>query len=151
MARKRRHQHFAGVPEVDRRPVQRRLRVGEELRHGLAKILPEAESRDPILEGSSITVSEVRMSPDLRQATAFVLPLAGANASEVLAALNRCAGYLRGLVAREVPLRYAPTLTFALDGSFDQAERIHQLLRRPEVARDLQVEPLQSEQRDDEA
>ena len=77
------------------------------------------------------------------------MPLVGANAAEVLIALQRCAGFLKGLLAREVPLRYAPDLTFALDGSFDQANRIHQLLRRPDVARDLQ--PVQSERRDDEA
>ena len=131
------------------RPGQRQLRVGEELRHGLAKILREGESRDPILENANITVTEVRMSPDLHSATAFVMPLAGANAAEVLAALKRCRGFLKGLLASKVPLRYAPDLTFALDGSFDQADRIHQLLRRPDVARDLP--PVQSEHRDDEA
>ena len=151
MARKRRRpQHTPGA-ELKRRPTQRRLRVGEELRHGLAKILRETESRDPILENSSITVTEVRMSPDLRNATAFVMPLAGANAAEIVVALNRCAVYLKGLLAREVPLRHTPALAFALDRSFDEAERIHQLLARPEVARDLQLEPVQSEQRDDDA
>ena len=146
--RRRDRQRAAGSVELESGGGQRQLRVGEELRHGLAKILPEAETRDPILENASITVTEVRVSSDLRSATAFVMPLAGANAAEILAALKRCSGFLRGLLAREVPLRYTPDLTFALDASFDQAERIHQLLRRPDVARDLQ--PVPSEHRDDE-
>ena len=136
--------------EPEHRPNQRQLRVGEELRHALAKILREGESREPALENASITVTEVRMSSDLRNATAFVMPLAGANTTEVIAALQRCAAFLRGLLAREVPLRYAPNLTFALDRSFDEAERIHQLLARPEVARDLQPQPVQSEVSGDE-
>ena len=151
MVRKRRHQQrlFDGTgPE--RVPNQRRLRVGEELRHALTKILREGQSREPALENASITVTEVRMSSDLRNATAFVIPLGGANASQVIEALQRCAAFLKGLVAHEVPLRYTPKLTFALDHSFDEAERIHQLLARPEVARDLQPQPVQSEVPGDE-
>jgi ribosome-binding factor A len=116
---------------------QRQLRVAEELRHALAKIFQEGECRDPALRDTSIAVTEVRMSPDLRNATAFVVPLGGENAPEILAGLKRSTAFLRRLVAREVPLRYAPRLVFALDGAFAQADRIAALLARPEVVRDL--------------
>ena len=116
---------------------QRQLRVAEELRHALAKIFQEGKCRDPTLRDTSIAVTEVRMSPDLRNATAFVVPLGGENATEVIAGLKRSSAFLRRLVAREVPLRYAPHLGFALDGAFAQADRIAALLARPEVARDL--------------
>jgi len=89
------------------------------------------------------------MSPDLRNATAFVMPLAGTNAAEVLTALRRSATFLKGLVAREVQLRNAPNLVFALDDSFDQADRIAALLARPEVARDLQRQAGNDEDRGD--
>jgi len=134
---------------VPRRPAQRPLRVGEEVRHALAKILREGECREPALGSASITVTEVRMSPDLRNATAFVMPLAGANADEILAALKRCAPFLKGLIAREIALRNTPNLVFELDGSFDQAERIRKLLSRPEVARDLPPESARIEDRED--
>jgi ribosome-binding factor A len=123
---------------VEERAGQRQLRVGEELRHALARILRDGECRDPALDDASITVTEVRMSPDLRNATAFVMPLAGTNTVEVVAALKRCAVFLKGVLAREVKLRNTPNLTFALDESFDQADRISALLTRPEVARDLE-------------
>jgi ribosome-binding factor A len=144
MARKHRaREQFGagGMPEgqmPEGQASQRRLRIGEEVRHALAKILREDECRDPALEEVSVTVTEVRMSPDLRNATAFVMPLAGANAEEVLAGLKRCATFLKGRIAREVRLRNTPSLVFALDDTFDRAERISALLARPEVARDLQ-------------
>src|SRR3984893_2426807 len=116
---------------------QRQLRVAEELRHVLAKIFQEGECRDPALRDASIAVSAVRMSPDLRNATAFVVPLGGAGGTEILAGLKRSSAFLRRLVAREIPLRYAPRLVFALDGAFAQADRIAALLARPEVVRDL--------------
>jgi ribosome-binding factor A len=116
---------------------QRQLRVAEELRHALAKIFQQGECRDPALRDTSIAVTEVRMSPDLRNATAFVVPLGGENAPAIIAGLRRSAAFLRRLVAREVPLRYAPRLGFALDGAFAQADRISALLARPEVVRDL--------------
>jgi ribosome-binding factor A len=115
----------------------RQLRVGEELRHALDQVLRRAHVRDPDLQGASITVTEVRVSPDLRAATAFVLPLAGRNADVVLAALQRAAPFLRGELARAVRLRVAPTLAFALDASFDEAERIERALASPSVRRDL--------------
>ena len=129
---------------------QRRLRVGEELRHALSKILRDGECRDPALDQASITVTEVRMSPDLRNATAFVMPLAGANATEILAGLKRSAAFLKRLVAREVALRNTPNLVFELDESFDHADRISALLARPEVARDLQPQSPPSRDRFDE-
>lgn len=118
-------------------PSPRQLRVGEELRHALAHILGRAELRDPALAGVTLTVTEVRMSPDLRHAIAFVMPLAGERTEEVIEGLTRSAPYLRGVVAREVNLRYAPILAFRLDTSFDHATRISALLHRPEVHRDL--------------
>jgi ribosome-binding factor A len=126
-----------GNPKPARGISQRQLRVGEELRHALSKILREGRCRDPALANASITVTEVTISPDLRSATAFVMPLAGANAAEIITGLKRCAAFLKGLLAREVPLRNTPSLSFALDTSFEQAERISALLMRPEVARDL--------------
>lgn len=122
---------------IEEKTSQRQLRVGEELRHALARILRGGECRDPVIENASITVTEVRMSPDLRNATAFVMPLAGMNATEVVAGLERSAPFLKGLLAREVKLRNTPNLVFALDDSFDRADRISALLTRPEVARDL--------------
>src|SRR5690242_3475277 len=133
---------------VEGKTSQRQLRVGEELRHALARILRDGECRDPLLENANITVTEVRMSPDLRNATAFVMPLAGTNATEVVAGLERSATFLRGLVAREVQLRNTPNLVFALDDSFDRADRISALLTRPEVARDLG--PQAAEDKDDD-
>jgi ribosome-binding factor A len=151
MVRKRVDQpQYAGSTGAARGPRQRQLRVGEELRHALAKIFREGQSHEPALDNASITVSEVRVSPDLRSATAFVMPLAGAHAPEIIAALQRRAAYLKGLLAREVPLRYTPNLVFALDSSFDEAERINKLLSRPEVARDLQPQIARAEVRGDE-
>lgn len=118
-------------------PSQRQLRVGEELRHALARLLERGEIRDPVLQDASVTVTEVRVSPDLRNATAYVMPLGGSHAAEVLSALKRSSPYIRGALARAVHLRYAPQIGFALDTSFDHASRIDEILHRPEVARDL--------------
>jgi ribosome-binding factor A len=138
MTKKRRGREQSPLgTEVEGKTSQRQLRVGEELRHALARILRDGECRDPVIENASITVTEVRMSPDLRNATAFVMPLAGTNATEVVAGLERSATFLRGLVAREVQLRNTPNLVFELDDSFDRAARISALLTRPEVARDI--------------
>ena len=123
--------------QKNREPSQRQLRVGEELRHALSRILQRGELRDPDLQDVAVTVTEVRVSPDLKNATAYVMPLGGARRAEVVAALARSAGYLRGQIAREVPLRFTPGLAFALDTSFDHASRINELLHRPEVERDL--------------
>ena len=124
-------------PKTRTEPSARQLRVGEEVRHALARIFERHELRDPALIDVTLTVTEVRMSPDLKHATVFVMPLAGTHAPETLAGLKRGAPYLRGLVAREVPLRFTPTLSFMLDMSFDHANRINEFLHRPEVQRDV--------------
>lgn len=113
------------------------MRLGEELRHVLARLLRPGECRDPALFNANITVSEVTLSPDLRNAKAYVMPLAGAHAGEIMAGLARSTPYLKGRLAREVSLRRVPELTFALDRSFEHAERIAALLAWPEVERDL--------------
>lgn len=116
---------------------QRQLRVGEAVRHALVRILERAHFHDPDLIDVSVTVTEVRVSPDLRNATAFVLPLAGANQDVVIAALRRAVPYLRGQLAHEVELRFAPQLAIEPDTSFDYARHIDSLLRQADVARDL--------------
>jgi ribosome-binding factor A len=121
-----------------RNTSQRQRRVGEALRHALAAILRAGECRDPALEDASITVTEVRMSPDLREASVFVMPLGGRNAAASLEGLERSSGFLRNRLARAVPLRLAPRLTFVLDASFDAAARIGRLLASPDVERDLE-------------
>jgi len=117
---------------------QRQLRVGEELRHALAQLLRPGELRDPALSDANITVTEVRVSPDLRNATVFVMPLGGANTADIVAGLRRSAPYLKSQVARQVRLRHVPNLSFALDNAFDSADRITTLLQSEAVARDLQ-------------
>ncbi len=122
---------------------QRQLRVGEEIRHILSDVLRRAHFRDPDLAGAVITVTEVRVSPDLKNATAFVMPLTGAagagdDTDTVLKALDRAQAYIRTLVASEINLRFAPTLSFKRDTSFDTASRIESVLQRPDVRADLQ-------------
>jgi ribosome-binding factor A len=119
-------------------PTQRQLRVGEEIRHVLAGIFMRGECYDPDIAGSSITVSEVRISPDLKNATAYFMPLGGINREKILAALIRNAPILRKLVSDQMNLRYAPRIGFRLDDSFDEAHRIELLLKSPAVARDLE-------------
>lgn len=138
MANKQRDRRRFEGEATGRAVSQRQRRVGEELRHMLAQILRDSDYRDPVLRAASITVTEVRVSPDLRNATVYAMPLAGANAAEILAALRRGAPFLRSLLARELALRYVPKLAFALDETFDQADRISSLLALPEVRRDLQ-------------
>jgi ribosome-binding factor A len=118
-------------------PSQRQLRAGELVRHALAEILSRGEVHDPVLEGHTVTVPEVRMSPDLRAATIFVMPLGGRDQEQVLAALERNKRYLRGEIARRVNLKFAPDIRFRIDERFGEADRIERLLRRPEVRRDL--------------
>ena len=118
-------------------PSQRQLRVGELIRHALAEAIQRGDVHDPALEGTIVTVPEVRMTPDLRTATAFVVPLGGKGGDAIVEAFERNAKYLRGVVAKKVNLRYAPDLRFRLDTSFDEGDRIDALLRRPEVKRDL--------------
>ena len=116
---------------------QRQLRVGEAVRHAVADILLHGSAHDPDLEGHIITVPEVRMSPDLKLATIYVMPLGGRDTDIVLAALDRNKKFLRGEVARRVNLKFAPDIRFRVDDRFDEAERIEKLLRTPAVQRDL--------------
>src|SRR5436190_23238783 len=123
--------------EPARGPSQRALRVGELIRHALAEMLTRGAVHDPVLAGHLITVPEVRMSPDLRVATIYVMPLGGRDADKVLEALDRNKRFLRGEIAHRVNLKFAPELRFRLDERFDEAERIEKLLRTPAVQRDL--------------
>ena len=119
-------------------PSQRQLRVGEMLRHALAEILTRADISDPELEGRYITVTEVKTSPDLRHATVYARPFGSEeDGAGIVKALNRHTRFLRGELARRVDLKYMPDLTFRLDESFDEAERIDALLRSPTVSRAL--------------
>jgi ribosome-binding factor A len=116
---------------------QRALRVGELIRHALSEMLTRGDVHDPVLEGHLITVPEVRMSPDLRMATIYVMPLGGRDVKEVIEALDRNKKFLRGEIAHHVNLKFAPEIRFRVDERFDEAERIEKLLRTPAVQRDL--------------
>lgn len=122
----------AGAP-----PSQRQLRVGELIRHALSEMLMRGDVHDDVLTRHTVTVPEVRCSPDLRNATVFVMPLGGNGLDEVIAALDANSKYIRGAVARTVNLKYAPQLTFKPDTSFDEAQRITGILQSPDVRRDL--------------
>ena len=110
-------------------PSQRQLKVGEQIRHALAWILERGQVRDPGLKGVLLTVTEVRMSPDLRQGKVFVTPLGGGETADVLAGLDRARPFLRREIARSVQLKFVPDFAFEVDDSFDRAERIDRLLR----------------------
>ncbi len=121
----------------DRGSSHRLLRVGENIRHALSEIFARGDIRDPALDGVSVTVTEVRCSPDLRNATIFVMPLGGVNEKDVVDALNRNRKYIRGQLSRMVSMKYLPQLTFTGDSSFGEADHIEQLLHSPHVAQDL--------------
>ena len=116
---------------------QRQLRVGEIVRRAISDIFSHGGVHDPVLEGHLITVPEVRMSPDLKLATIYVMPLGGRDEKAVVEALERNKRYLRGEIAHRVNLKFAPDIRFRLDERFREAERIEKLLRSPEVQRDL--------------
>jgi ribosome-binding factor A len=119
---------------------QRQLRVGELIRHELADMLTRGDVHDPVIQAHLITVPEVRMSPDLRLATIYVMPLGGRDVEAVIGALDRNKRYVRGEIARRVNLKFAPEIRFRADERFDEAERIEKLLRTPAVQRDLDGE-----------
>jgi ribosome-binding factor A len=119
---------------------QRQLRVGELIRHELADMLTRGDIHDPVIQAHLITVPEVRMTPDLRLATIYVMPLGGRDVDEVIAALDRNKRYVRGEIARRVNLKFAPEIRFRADERFEEAERIEKLLRTPAVQRDLDGE-----------
>ena len=116
---------------------QRQQRVGELIRHAVADVLLRGEIRDPVITKISITVTEVTVSPDLKNAMAWVMPLGGKSMNDVEEALNRCASYIRGQVSHAVNLKFTPRLKFKIDQSFDQADEIATLLNQPAVRRDL--------------
>ena len=118
-------------------PTQRSLRVGELVRHALAAMFARGDIDDDALRGAVITVPEVRMSPDLKIANAYIMPLGGAHADEIVAALNRHRKYIRGRVAPQVNLKFAPEVRFMVDETFEEASRIDALLRSEKVQRDL--------------
>ncbi|TPJ29571.1 30S ribosome-binding factor RbfA [Mesorhizobium sp. B2-7-2] len=119
-------------------PSQRMLRVGEQVRHALSETLQRGEIIDPVIENSVVSVSEVRMSPDLKIATAFVSPLGAGDEGAVIEALNRHAKFIRGRVSGALrQMKYMPEFRFRLDTSFDNFAKINELLKSPEVARDL--------------
>ncbi|MFZ0607953.1 MAG: 30S ribosome-binding factor RbfA [Xanthobacteraceae bacterium] len=116
---------------------QRQLRVGELIRHELAAMLSRGDIHDPVIEEHMITVPEVRMTPDLRLATIYIMPLGGRDEKDVLDALERTKRYVRGEIAHRVNLKFAPEIRFRLDERFAEAERIEKLLRTPVVQRSL--------------
>jgi len=118
-------------------PSQRQLRAGELTRHAVVEILREHEIIDPVLTGVSVTITEVRLSPDLRHAICFVEPLGGDRADEVVAALNRHAKYLRGLLGRSIEMKFTPDLKFVHDETFNVATHLNRLFEDPRVAQDL--------------
>ncbi len=128
-------------PAADLGPSQRQLRAGELVRHSLAEILREEDVQDPALAGVSVTVTEVRMSPDLRHATCFVEPLGAGvgivNPEAVIPALNKASKFLRGRLGKLVDLKFTPDLKFLHDESFNEASHINALFARADVARDL--------------
>ena len=125
----------------DQGPSQRQLRVGETLRHALSEILTRGEIRDPDLDGVSVTVTQVKPSGDMRHATVFVEPLGGKNAKEIVAALNRHRGFIRGQMGHMIALKFTPDLRFVEDTSFAEAEKIENLLKSSRVQRDLKANP----------
>ena len=130
------------VKRASKAPTQRQLRVGEEVRHSLSQVLARGDIRDPALQNVLITVTEVRISPDLKNATAFVVALGGGDTDEqrkdMLAALSRASPFLKRQVASQVHLKFVPRLSFQSDISFDEASKINAILHDPKVMQDLQ-------------
>ena len=126
-------------------PSQRMLRVGELVRHALAAMFARGEIEDDALRGSVITVPEVRMTPDLKIANAYIMPLGGMHAEEIVAALNRHRKFVRGRVAPQINMKFAPEVRFYVDDTFDEASRIDSILRSEKVQRDLDGEDGETE------
>jgi ribosome-binding factor A len=133
----KRHHPSRGRGHAPQGPSQRQLRAGELIRHALVEVLREEELQDEALRGVSVTVTEVRLSPDLRYAQVFVEPLGGVHAREVVAALNRHAKFLRGRLGHGIDMKFTPDLKFLHDESFDEAERMARLFDDPRVREDL--------------
>ena len=128
---------MARQPHLNEDPSVRLLKVGERVRHVLSELLTRQQVHDDTLTAHHISVTEVRMSPDLRQARAYVKPLLGSDEEAVLKALRQNTAFLQREVAQRLGLKFAPRLRFMADESFDEAERIERLLNDPKVARDL--------------
>lgn len=122
-------------------PTQRMLRVGELVRHALASLFSRGEIDDPLLDGKVITVPEVRMTHDLKLASAYIMPLGGEGAPEVAAALNRHQRFIRGRISPELGLKFSPEVRFFVDGTFEEFGRIDAILRSDRVQRDLDADP----------
>ncbi len=120
-------------------PSQRMLRVAELVRHAMAQMLSRGDISDSVLEKHVVTVSRVKMSPDLKLATVYVVPLGGKDEPEVIAALDRHRKFLRGEIAHEVNLKFAPEIRFRVDDSFDNVSRIDAILNSERVKRDLEA------------
>ena len=138
----KRHNNSKGRGHTPQGPSQRQLRAGELIRHALVEVLREEELQDEAMKGVSVTITEVRMSPDLRHAHVFVEPLGGdklggGHAREVVAALNRHARFLRGRLGHGIDMKFTPELKFQHDESFDEAERMARLFADPKVRGDL--------------
>ena len=127
-----------------RGPSQRQLRAGELVRHAVAEVLTRKEIHHEDLAGVAITVTEVALSPDLRQATCYIMPLGGKDSDKILKALHRIRPWMGGQVAKRVSLKFAPRLHFRIDGSFENASHINDLLRREDVALDLVADDLEN-------
>jgi ribosome-binding factor A len=123
--------------QASKGPSQRQLRVGEMIRHAFAEIMMRAEIVDPEFDSHDVTVTEVRVSPDMRNAAIYVIPFGHGDPGKLTTALKRHVRFLRGELAKRVDLKYMPNLSFEIDDSFDKAERIDRILRSPEVRRDL--------------
>ena len=128
------------TPSSKAPPGQRQLRVGEEIRHALSQVFMRGELHIPEMDGISITVSEVKISPDLKNATAYIMPLGGQKKDVVVQVLADLAPMLRSVIGNKIRLRYVPRLSFRLDTTFEEAGRIQTLLSRPEVVKDLSQE-----------
>ncbi|MFV0281436.1 MAG: 30S ribosome-binding factor RbfA [Rhodoblastus sp.] len=135
------HQHGA-------EPSQRMLRVAELVRHACAEVISRGDISDPVLESHVVTIPRVKMSPDLKLATVFVMPLGGKDAPEVIKALDRHRAFLRGEIARKVNLRFAPDVRFRIDDSFDNSAKIDALLNSEKVRRDLDAPKETSPEKD---
>ena len=121
----------------NRPPSQRQLKAGELIRRALAEIIAKENLRDPDLQGVSVTISEVRASPDLKHALVYAAPLGGGDTDKVVKALQRCGSFLRGRLGKEMEMKSTPRLKFVADQSFDTAEDMAKLLAQPKVAQDL--------------
>ena len=131
-------------------PSQRQLRVGEMLRHALADILRQNDIRDPELDGVSITITQVKPSPDMRYATVYCEPLGGENAKTIITALNRHKGFLRGEMGHRITMKFTPELRFVEDESFAEAQKIEDILKSERVSRDLAASDQDAEDREDQ-